>query len=235
MEIEEVPSSLALIPDGNRRWARAHNISFLRGYRIGVEKFIAFSEWCKDYGIKNITVWALSTENLKRPKYEINTLLNIYRSVAKDRDIINRLHNNETRFRLVGNTSLLPKDLLGSLRSLEAETRKYKERVINMLLAYGGTDDLLHAIKSFAADLARNKRMSINGEAGIRSYLLSSAVPDIDFVIRTSGEERLSGLLPLQAGYAELYFSRKLWPDFKKRDLRYALSDYSRRQRRFGR
>lgn len=233
-KIEKVPENIAIIPDGNRRWARRHGLSFLKGYNYGVKKFIEFSEWCKSYGIKSITVWALSTENLNRPKNELNILFNIYRKAAMDKSIIRRLHETKTRFVIVGKKALLPKDLLAMLRKIEEETRKYRDHVIYMLLGYGGREDIIHAANEIAKDSKNGKVSKIDHET-FRRYMLSKDVPDIDFIIRTSGEERLSGFMPWQSGYAELYFCKKYWPEFGKEDLKKALIEYSKRERRFGR
>ena len=232
MRPKQLPKTLALIPDGNRRWARSHRLSILSGYDLGVKKFISFSEWCVQYGISSIAVWALSTENLSRNKRETETLFRIYKKAATDRSILAKLHRNKTRLRVVGNKKLLPKDLRSALEKLESETRRHKEHVINMMIGYGGHDDIIHAVKGA---LERVKDATLMSDELFQSYLLSKAIPQIDFVIRTSGEQRLSGLMPWQTGYSELYFSKKLWPDFTKKDLHMALLDYSRRQRRFGR
>lgn len=233
-KIEKVPENIAIIPDGNRRWAKGHKLSFLQGYSRGVKKFIEFSEWCKSYGIKSITVWALSTENVKRPKEEVETLFKIYRKAATDKNIIRRLHETKTRFVVVGKKALLPKDLLELLHRIEAATRRYRDGVIYMLLGYGGREDILYAANKIAKD-AKNGKIDKLDEESFKRYMLSKDVPDVDFVIRTSGEERLSGFMPWQAGYAELYFCKKYWPEFEKEDLEKALIEYSRRERRFGR
>ena len=227
-----LPKTLALIPDGNRRWARKHRSSIMNGYSSGVKKFIEFSEWCADYGINSVTVWAFSTENFKRSMKEREILFSIYKRAAKDKDIIKRLHANNTRLKIVGNKSLLPKDLKMALHKIEDETKCYKDRIINVMISYGGRDDILHAIKGLAADI-KTKSVKINEEV-LRRYLISNTIPDVDFIIRTSGEHRLSGFIPWQSVYSELYFSNKLWPDFTKKDLHYALMDYNARQRRFG-
>ncbi len=234
MASEMTPEALALIPDGNRRWSRGHKLSIFQGYNLGVKKFVEFSEWCIDYGINNLSVWAFSTENLRRPGAETKMLFEIYKKAANDKDIINRLHNNETRAVIVGNRDLLPKSLMTQLHKVELETKRYTKRTINMLIGYGGRDDLLEAAQSMVRD-AVNKRLRYVNEAVFRRYLLSGAIPDVDMVIRTSGEERLSGLMPWQTGYAELYFSEKMWPEFTRKDLDAALTEYGRRQRRFGR
>lgn len=227
-----IPDAVGIIPDGNRRWARRHQLSFFSGYHYGVQKFIDFSEWCKEFGVKNISVWALSTENINRSRAEVAALFNIYRKFAKDRNLIDKLHRNETKFVVVGDRKLLPGDLSRSLAAIEKATGAYDTRTINLLLGYGGREDIIAAVKRVIAEKARYGA-SIT-EQLFRKFLVSSAVPDIDFVIRTSGEERLSGFLPWQAGYAELYFSKKLWPDFTRSDFKRALDDYGRRRRRFG-
>ncbi len=232
MAFASIPRSLALIPDGNRRWARANALSVLDGYNLGVKKFIDFSEWCRGYGINNLTVWALSSENIKRSANEVKALFNIYRRVAKDREVIDRLHHNEIKLNIVSNKSLIPRDLNALLDGLEKETEENRKGVINMLIGYGGKDDIIFAARK-AAELS-SVGHTINPET-FRSLLLSSRVPEIDLTIRTSGEQRLSGFMPWQIGYSELYFSNKLWPDFTRRDLYNALAEYDRRDRRFGR
>ncbi len=232
----QLPSSLGLIPDGNRRWAKKHGLSFAKAYSIGVQRFIDFANWCKDYGINNLTVWAFSTENFNRPFAEKRVLFSIYHKVLTDKGIRDMLHKNETRFIGVGNIAMLPATLQKALRKIEDDTRAYTKRTINMLIAYGGRDDIFQAAKRFAKTLlVRGQRQADASPESFRSMLLSASVPDLDLVIRTSGEERLSGFMPWQTAYAELYFSKKLWPDFTKKDLDLALSDYARRQRRFGR
>lgn len=233
IHIKTTPEALALIPDGNRRWARSHSLSFFNGYKMGVNKFIDFADWCKEYGVRNITVWAFSTENFKRPGPERDALFNIYRKVAGDKKMLARLKANETKFNVVGNKILLPRDLANALHKVETETIDCKEMCINMLLAYGGKDDILHAAQHLVKDAVKKGIRNVS-ETLFRAYMLSSSIPDIDMVIRTSGEERLSGFMPWQSGYSELYFSKKLWPDFTRSDLEMALAEYGRRQRRFG-
>lgn len=229
--VRAYPDTIALIPDGNRRWARTHRLSILQGYSLGVKKFIDFSEWCMDYGINSITVWALSSENVKRNSNELRALFNVYKRVANDDEILERLQKNQTRVRIISNPALIPRALSDSLHRIEVETMRYSGRIINMLLGYGGRDDILHAATQYAI----NNRGSDANPEQFKQYLMSKTVPDIDLVIRTSGEQRLSGFMPWQASYAELYFSKKLWPDFARKDLEIALEDYSTRQRRFGR
>ena len=231
MPFSSIPKSLALIPDGNRRWARSHRLSILDGYNLGVKKFIDFSEWCMGYGINNLTVWALSSENMRRSAYEVKALFNIYRRVSKDRSIMDRLESNGIRVNVVSNKKLLPKDLVSMLEGIEKRTENNKKGVINMLMEYGGKDDLVYAAKRIAALAEKGKEISADI---FRNCLLSCKVPEIDMIIRTSGEQRLSGFMPWQTSYSELYFSKKLWPDFARNDLHHALLEYDRRDRRFG-
>lgn len=231
--IKNVPSTVAVIPDGNRRWARKHNRSILSGYRLGVKKFLQFGEWCREYGIRNVTVWAFSTENVQRPDKEIDTLFRIYEKAARSKKVLSKLRENQVRFNVVGDLSFLPANLRKALIRVQEQTKNYKDWVVNILINYGGREDIVYAVKEYAKEVIGNGGSQISDDA-FKRYLLSNSVPDIDLVIRTSKEERLSGLLPWQTGYSELYFSNKLWPDFDKKDLEKALLAYSRRQRRFG-
>ncbi len=231
MRFVSTPKSLALIPDGNRRWARSHRLSMLQGYNLGVKKFIDFSEWSREYGVNNLTVWALSSENIRRSPNEVRALFSIYRRACKDSKILNRLEELEIKVNMIINKEIVPKDLVGLLGTIEKKTANNKEGIINMLIGYGGKDDLIFGAKKLVNLVHRG--YDVSAEA-FRNCLLSYQVPDIDFVIRTSGEKRLSGFMPWQLSYAELYFSKKLWPDFTKRDLYYAMAEYNRRERRFG-
>ncbi|MDE1851806.1 MAG: di-trans,poly-cis-decaprenylcistransferase [Candidatus Micrarchaeota archaeon] len=231
MAFRFLPKTIALIPDGNRRWARKHSMSVFNGYELGVRKFIDFSRWCMGYGINNLSVWALSPENLGRNPIEVRALFTIYKNVATDQEMLEMVHDNRARIRIVGDRKILPKDLNRALRKLETDTEHYKDKSINLLIGYGGREDILQAAKNFAGSV----RKGLNGTVEkFQSELISSAVPDLDLIIRTSGERRLSGFMPWQSYYSELYFSDKLWPDFTKRDLNLALADYGKRDRRYG-
>ena len=227
MPLKYLPKTLALIPDGNRRWAKKNSFSILNGYDYGVKKFISFSEWCIKYGIYNVTVWAFSSDNASRPKREVNALFGIYERVAKDNEIIERLHKNRLRINIISNPAIVPKKLVSMLGRVEEETARYNKHVINVLLGYGGREDIQYA-------LSKMKKAKSFSLSEFKNGLMSKTIPNIDLIIRTSGEMRLSGFIPWQATYSELYFSDKLWPDFTKKDFELALSEYSRRERRFG-
>lgn len=233
-KLRNVPEHLALIPDGNRRWSSHHRLGLLNGYKRGVQKFVEFSIWAKGFGVKTLTVWALSTENIKnRSRIEISALYNLYVKAAKDPKMLDMLTSNHARIKIIGNTGLLPRKVRDALKSLEKKTEKYKEFTINLLIGYGGKDDLLYAFRK-VYDYAVNGKINNITESVINSSMRTATIPDVDFVIRTSGEMRLSGFLPWQSDYSELYFAKKYWPDFNKKDLERALRVFSDRQRRFG-
>ncbi len=227
MALRHLPKTLALIPDGNRRWAARNKLSVLKGYNHGVSKFIDFSEWCVNEGIHNITVWAFSSENINRPKREVNALFGIYEKAATDRELMERIHENKMHINIISNPAVMPKKLVSILSRIEEETAQYNDNVINMLLGYGGKADIEFAIEK----MKKLKNFSVTE---FSRNLMSKAIPNIDMIIRTSGEMRLSGFMPLQSTYSELYFSQKLWPDFTKKDFDLAIAEYGRRERRFG-
>lgn len=233
-KMRSVPQHLALIPDGNRRWSKAHRLELLSGYQNGIKKFIDFSIWAKGFGVKTLTVWALSTENIKnRSKSEINVLYSLYIKAANDPQILKELRDNRARLKVIGNLDLLPKRVKDALRSVERKTRNYKDFTINMLVGYGGRDDMLYAFRR-VYNYAIKGRLDRITENIIKQSMRTASLPDVDYIIRTSGEMRLSGFLPWQADYSELYFAKKYWPDFEKRDLEIALRAFSERKRRFG-
>ncbi len=220
----KVPSHIALIPDGNRRWSRTQGLSIMSGYKNGVSKFISFSLWAKAFGVNTLTVWALSTENIRnRSRLELNTLYAIYMKAARDPKLFALLVKNRARIRFVGNLKLIPVSLRKALLDLERRTKQYGDLTINLLIGYGGRDDLVYAATRGATS-----------EEAFSKKIRTSTIPDVDLIIRTSGEHRLSGFLPWQTDYSEIYFSRKFWPDFQRRDLKRAIESYTARERRFG-
>jgi len=228
-----IPAHVGLIPDGLRRWARTHKVSFRKSYLLGINKFVDFGIWLKGYGVKTLTAWALSTDNIRgRDKSEIDMLLNLYAASARDPKIINKLKRNQTKVNIIGRLELLPKDARRALLELQEKTKQYKDFSINLLVAYGGTDDLIYAAERLAKG---KKRPKLINESVLRSFLMTRKVTNPGLIIRTSGEQRLSGFLPFQSCYSELYFANKYWPDFDKRDLKRAMTDFARRKRRYGR
>ncbi len=183
-------------------------------------------------GVKTISVWALSSDNISgRSASELNTLSRLFIRASKDPQILALLEKNGTRVRVVGNMGLLPKKLRDSLNRLEARTKGYKDFSINILVGYGGREDIMHAVRKILAE--KGSSLRLNYET-IKRNLLTAILPDVDLIIRTSGEMRLSGLLPWQGSYSELYFSKKYWPSFTREDLTKAITTFSKRKRRFG-
>ncbi len=234
-KLSNVPNHLALIPDGNRRWSNSHRFSVLKGYQMGFDKFINFGIWAKDFGVNTLTVWALSTENVKnRGKSEVSIIYGLLVHWAHDPKLLAKLKDNGARIKIMGNLSLLPKNVKSALLSLQRETNAYRDFTINVLVGYGGKDDLMYAFKSLYNDALHGKTERITPDL-ITQRMRTASIPEVDYIIRTSGEERLSGFLPWQSDYSELYFAKKYWPDFEKKDLEKALKVFSERQRRFGR
>jgi undecaprenyl diphosphate synthase len=232
-KLQQGPMHVAIIPDGNRRWSRTHRLNLINGYSTGIKKIVDICIWAKKRGVKTMSVWALSTENAQnRSKQELRILYNLYIKACKDKHILKILKDNQARIKVIGNMSLLPSKLNEAFRGLERQTRMYKEITINLLVGYGGRDDIKYAVENLYAGGRRPGKIDYDT---IRSRLRTASIPDIDLIIRTSGEMRLSGLLPWQSNYSELYFAKKYWPDFGEQDLKRAISTYKRRQRRFGR
>ena len=225
-----VPAHLALIPDGNRRWAKSNRISLINGYQNGIKKFVSFGIWAKQMGVKTLSVWALSTENIaNRSVAELGILYALYQKAATDPEIFRVLSENHARIRVVGDMSMVPRKVGDALAALERRTAAYRDFTINLLIGYGGREDILYGARSAQRLGADPDRKSFG------SMIRSADIPDVDLIIRTSGEHRLSGFLPWQASYSELYFSRKYWPDFERRDLSRAVRSYASRDRRLGR
>jgi undecaprenyl diphosphate synthase len=227
------PLHVAIIPDGNRRWSRTHRFQLQQGYSVGIQKIVDLCAWAKHQGVQTLSVWALSTENITgRSKGELRLLYELYIKAAKDKKLLKQLEDNQARITVIGDMRLLPKRLKAALQGLEEKTKMYQQLSINLLVGYGGRDDIIYAARSLLAQKIQGD--DIDDDA-IKAELRTANIPDVDLIIRTSGERRLGGFLPWQSNYSELYFARKYWPDFGKQDLKRAIDAYRRRQRRFGR
>ena len=229
-----IPSHVAVIPDGNRRWAKVHKKSLVSGYLAGIDKVGDVLEWSRDFGIRNITFWGLSTENLTRNKTELNTLMRLFELKFKEAVNRNEFREHGIKFRVFGDRSLLPKGILAYISSLEDSTKDYSNYFANVLLGYGGRQEIVAACNAVLQD-CKAKKIDKVDEASFSRYLYTGGLADPDLIIRTSGEQRLSGFLPWHSAYSEFYFSKSLWPDFTKQDLGNAVDDYKERKRRFGR
>jgi tritrans,polycis-undecaprenyl-diphosphate synthase [geranylgeranyl-diphosphate specific] len=235
MEHDIQPKHLAIIMDGNRRFAWRSNLATHVGHRIGKQRLEAVLDWVLELGIPWFTVYALSTENLNRPEKELKTLFKLYidglKSIAEDP----RIHENNVRVQIIGHRELLPKDVNDAIDYAESVTKDYQDFVFTVCLAYGAREEMIRAIQNIAELHAKGSLPleSITQET-VSEHLYTAEMPDPDLVIRTSGEERLSNFLLWQMAYSELYFTDVFWPSFKKRDLLKAVQTYQMRKRRFG-
>lgn len=233
-----MPSHVAVILDGNRRWARRKGLPPWFGHRKGAEKVKEFLKWCLDLNIKIVTLYVLSTENLKREVSELNHLLDIIESYLKDALNDNIFDKYRIKFKAIGNLHLLPNRIRELIIELENRTKSYNNYFLNIAIAYGGRAEIVEAVKRIIRDI-QTGTLSLNSlnEETFEKYLFTAHLPkpSPDLIIRTSGEERLSNFLLWQSAYSELCFLEVYWPEFRKIDLWRAIRIYQKRNRRFGR
>ena len=230
-----IPKHVAVIMDGNRRYARELGLNIDKGHRYGKEKIKELLEWCFELEIRNLTLYAFSIENFDRGKNEVLSLMNLCKEELNKALKDSRIHNNEVKINVIGNLESLPENIKKSAKFIMEKTNNYKKYLLNIALAYGGREEIIHAIKNIAIDIKNNK-IDINDitKSKVSSYLYTNGIPDPDLILRTSGEERISNFLLWQLAYSELYFSDVYWPAFKKRDFLKAIRTFQLRKRRFG-
>ncbi len=226
---ETVPTHVAIIMDGNGRWARERHLPRLMGHRAGVENLRRVLRASVDFGINYLTIYAFSTENWERPSIEVRGLMNILDDVI-DRELV-EMHENGVQLRHIGRLEGLRPELQEKVRHAVELTKDNTNLVLNVAWNYGGRDEIIHAIQGMIKDGVDPADID---EDLIHQYLFTSDSPDPDLVIRTSGELRVSNFLIWQSAYSEWVFPDTLWPDFGPEELRAALWDYARRERRFG-
>ena len=226
-----VPNHIAIILDGNRRWARARGLHPWQGHKAGHKAVKELAHVSKQFGIHTFTIWAFSTENWDRPKEEINELFKLLKKGL--RDFEKECHKNRTRLIHLGRKDRFPKELSDEIVRVESATREYDEHIINLALDYGGRDEILRAVRKIVEDGVTPNKID---EKLFDGYLDThdQPYPYPDLFIRTSGEQRTSGLLPWQMTYAEYFFATEHLPDFTPEKLKDAILDFSRRRRRFG-
>ena len=233
MEQENLPKHIAIIMDGNRRWARNKNLPVSLGHKEGAKTLEKIVRYANKIGIKHITVYAFSTENWKRSQEEVSTLMGILRWYLKD--CVKKSMKNNVRCRVIGRKEELSPDIVQSIENLEEKTKNNTGLNFTIAINYGGRDEITRAVKKIAADVKAGK---INPdditEQTITDNLDTRELPDPDLLIRTSGEQRLSNYLPWQLAYTEFYFTDTYWPDFNKEELIKAFEKYNKRERRFG-
>lgn len=229
--MNKVPNHLAIIIDGNRRWAKKRGLPAFEGHRQGLEKVKKIGEWCKERGVKILTLFAFSTENWNRSKTEVNHLMKLL-GEALAQENIEEANKRGVKIQVIGQKNRLPKFLQKIIEKAENLTKNNKERILNIALSYGGRAEIVSAIRKMVKGNPKSPKR-IN-EKLVEKHLWTVNLPHPDLIIRTAGEQRLSNFFLWQAAYSELYFSKKYWPDFTKKDLDKAFKTYANRQRRFG-
>ncbi len=228
-----LPKHLAIIMDGNGRWAKQKGFLRAFGHENGTKSVRITVEECAKLGIKNLTLYAFSTENWNRPKLEVDTLMKLLVHSLKSE--LKTLQENNIRLNSIGNLDKLPSSIQKELNEVIESTKNNNRMTLTLALSYGSREELLNVVKNIS-DKVKNNIISIDtiDESIINQHLYTHNLPDVDLLIRTSGEHRISNFLLWQIAYAELYFTDVLWPDFKENDLYEAIISYQKRERRFG-
>lgn len=235
-----LPKHVAIIMDGNRRWAKEKGFPSFEGHRQGEERIEPIVDTAIELGIPFLTFWAFSTENWHRSKQEVSFLLNLYRRDLDKK--IDNFHRKNVKIKIIGNLEMFPADISKRTREWMEKTKDNKRITVNIALSYGGRDEILRTIEKLRASLkfkacpecSRGVQSSKLTEEEFEKYLDTAGQPDVDLLIRTGGEKRLSGFLLWQMEYAELYFIDIFWPDFTPSEFKKAIEDYQLRQRRYG-
>ncbi len=230
---KNIPGHVAIIMDGNGRWAAKRNLPRSAGHKAGVESLREIIAACIDLKIKYLTVYSLSSENWKRPKKEIKFLLNLFIVTLKNE--LKLLESYGVRLRLIGDRASIPPEILKTYEDAESKTAGNKVLNFNIALNYGSRQEITGAVRKICRDVEEGRLKYSDIDTDIFSkHLLTWDIPDPDLLIRTSGEYRISNFLLWQISYTELYFSRVLWPDFKRNYFLKAIKEYQKRHRRFG-
>jgi undecaprenyl diphosphate synthase len=231
--MQRLPKHIAIIMDGNGRWATDKGEDRLYGHWHGVESVREITTGCAELGIENLTLYAFSTENWDRPAYEVKGLMELL--VTTIRKEVPTLNKNNIRLHVIGDTSMLPAEAKDELNEALKETQKNTGLNLIMALSYSSRWEITNAIQTIATEVKEGKLLPENiDQSTLSTYLATSNFPDPELMIRTSGEYRISNFLLYQLAYAELYFTDTLWPDFRKENLYEAIVDFQNRERRFG-
>jgi undecaprenyl diphosphate synthase len=233
IKLKKIPKHIAIIMDGNGRWAKKKNLPRIFGHKEGAKSVRDITEACAEIGVSYLTLYAFSTENWKRPKNEINFLMNLlYDYLIKEEKT---LIKNNIKLDTIGDISKLPENIQKRLNEVKNKTRNNKKMTLILALNYGSRYEITQVVKKIASAVKNGKiKISQINEALISKNLYTSEYPEPDLLIRTSGEQRISNFLLWQIAYAELYISKVLWPDFRRKELYKAIIEYSKRERRYG-
>ena len=229
---EKIPTHVAIIMDGNGRWAKKRGLPRSAGHIKGAAAFKSITLYCRDRGIKFLTVYAFSTENWKRDKKEIDGIMNLLREYLRD---VKNYTKENIRVKFIGDRTVLAPDIIALMDETEEISKGYTAMTLNIAINYGGLPEIANAAKICAQMIEKGQLSSDDISVDeIKKHLYTEDQPDPDLIIRTGGEYRLSNFLTFQSAYSELYFCDVLWPDFNKKDLDAAIAEFSRRNRRYG-
>lgn len=233
INLDKIPAHIAIIMDGNGRWAKSRFMPRTYGHKVGVETIRKVVKECSRLGVKYLTLYAFSTENWKRPKEEVSALMGLL--VKYLRNELEELHKNNVKILTIGDISKLPQACIEELDHAKEKTKDNTGLVMSLALNYGGRNDLVNAVKNISQEVVDGK-ISVDdiGDDLISSHLSTKESPDPDLVVRTSGEQRLSNFLLWELAYSEFYFADIHWPDFDEKELQKAIFAYQSRDRRFG-
>ena len=230
-----IPGHLAVIMDGNRRFARELGIESAEGHLKGRDKLEEVMDWCLELGINIVTVFAFSTENLRRRTDEVEQLMALFAENFRRAGDDERAHRYGIRVKAIGQLDLLPQNVQDAIAYAEERTADYSNYYYNIAIAYGGREEIVNSIRRIASDVKEGNLSEEDIDAStVARYLYTADLPDPDLVLRTSGEERVSNFLLWQLAYSELYFADIYWPGFRKIDFLRAIRSYQKRQRRYG-
>jgi undecaprenyl diphosphate synthase len=226
--ILSIPKHIAIIPDGNRRWAKQHNLPSIEGHRRGADLVMDLGKKAKELGVKVLTIWGFSTENWDRPHTEVDYLMKLFAEVLNK--YAEQAIKEQIRICHIGRKDRIGEVLKNKIQEIEEKTAQYTDTTLIIALDYGGRDEIIRAVNK----LKQEESLKEVNEETVSSYMDTTHFPDPDLIIRTGGEMRLSGYLLWQSEYSELYFSTLYFPDFSPLELEKAIKEYSHRQRRFG-
>ena len=227
-----VPRHIAIILDGNGRWAKKRGLPRTAGHAVGAETFRKIATYCKDIGVEYLTVYAFSTENWRRPENEVKTIMKLLGNYLQE--AIDTMEREHIRVKVLGDLEGLSPELRAMIDKTDRISRQYEGFQANICINYGGRDEILHAARRYARDYAEGRADENITEEGFASYLYSAGIPDPDLLIRPGGEQRISNFLLWQCAYAEFYFTDVLWPDFSPEELDKAIAVFNSRDRRYG-
>ncbi|WP_407415124.1 polyprenyl diphosphate synthase [Methanobrevibacter sp.] len=236
LDPNKMPKHVAIIMDGNRRYAKLQgNVDVLKGHELGVDSLENVLDWSIELGIEIVTAYAFSTENFNRPQHEVEGLMKLFVINFKKLVDHEKIHKNEVKVKVVGRTELLPDEVKEAIKEAEEATKHYNKRLFNLAIGYDGRLEIIDSLKKIINQVQEGK-ISVDDvdEELVSKNLYTEGLDDPNLIIRTSGEERLSGFLLWQSSYSELYFCETLWPELRKVDFLRAIRSYQARERRFG-